>query len=1096
MTQPCGCCATPAAAAATHPGNRPWLSAIDYRLGTFGTFREAILDELAGTPELAGLRSRVSDDYSIAAVEMWAAVADVLSFYTERVANEAFLRTATLRDSVLRLVRVLDYQLAPGAAATTAIAFTLEKGASALIPVGTRIQSVPGEGETPQKYETLESVRAGAHLNSLRLFPAPAVGAPLSGGSTHAIAAPDAPAVAAVAGLAPGQKVIVFAPNAAEILTVEAATAADDGLTVTWRDPIDGAVFAPNAADGNDASTGAFRLGRTFRVYGVDAPARVVVPGRKVAGDPTTTFLAEAATSFAFGTAPVTTLALDARYPGLKTGASLLVVAGSEPPVTGVCAVTSVGEGQAVRTASYVDPITTLPVETTAVTGSVTIVGVTGADFLAGLDVRDVAIHELLGDPLRFWQYEHPDVVATNTAYVSGRRAGWSSIEVGRAIERGRYTSGSVLDTAELPAGRRVIALDARGGTPVPGTVLAATLVGQDVAFTPAASDAATLVTLALDPGHAAAQTVLVSEELSWPRGFQGTALELAVTIGALPTQTITMAPTYPDGTMNWIDDLAASLQDAIRAAVPGAPTFAQAMAWADGGAIVVAAGVPGDPIRFGPSERDAQTVAFLGIDPLRARFFDGVLSGPTAALVGTSVNGWVGVRRGIDPTLEKNLVAGPILDVPALAGAISAAFGVWGQPRPDGRILFIPPIPLREPRSFLRLDLDADVPLALDTATAVLLGNVARASHGETIRNEVMGNGDGSAVFQRFPLRKSPVTYVPASVPGGIASSLQVLVNGALWTEVPTLYGADPTAEVYTTRLADDGVRTLLTGDGVSGARLPSGRGNVVATYRQALGLAGRVRAGTLTTLLDRPTGVKAATNPTAADGGADPESLARARQTAPGTVRTFGRAISLRDFEDTALVAGEVAKVRADWIWTGRRRVIHLTMAGRAGATFSPAGLARLAATLDTERDPNQPLRVGNYGRVAVVVAGTIIVDDRFVAEAVLAATRAALLDALSFDRRAFSEPVDLSDVYAVLQGVPGVVAVDIDRLDLKSTDASFRKAHGVDDTKGQPQARLLMLPAQPGGVPGVILPAEIAWVEVPAFDVVLGSSGGIVQ
>ena len=27
-------------------------------------------------------------------------------------------------------------------------------------------------------------------------------------------------------------------------------------------------------------------------------------------------------------------------------------------------------------------------------------------------------------------------------------------------------------------------------------------------------------------------------------------------------------------------------------------------------------------------------------------------------------------------------------------------------------------------------------------------------------------------------------MTYVPAAVPGGIASSLQLFVNGALWTE------------------------------------------------------------------------------------------------------------------------------------------------------------------------------------------------------------------------------------------------------------------------------------------------------------------------
>ena len=74
------------------------------------------------------------------------------------------------------------------------------------------------------------------------------------------------------------------------------------------------------------------------------------------------------------------------------------------------------------------------------------------------------------------------------------------------------------------------------------------------------------------------------------------------------------------------------------------------------------------------------------------------------------------------------------------------------------------------------------------------------------------------------------------------------LFVNGAHWTEVPTLYGAGPTEEVFTTRLADDGTLTVQLGDGVTGARAPTGRQNIVATYRQGIGLAGRVGAGTLT--------------------------------------------------------------------------------------------------------------------------------------------------------------------------------------------------------------------------------------------------------
>ena len=170
MTDDCGCCTTPSATVVT---NRPGLSAIAYRMGTFATFRKAITDQLSRTMALHGLTARATDDYALTAIELWSAIADVITFYQERVANEAYLRTATVRDSMLRLVRLIDYQLRPGAAATTQLAFTLEPGAVTLIPTGTRVQSIPGAGESAQKFETLAPLQADARLNRLRLFPRP-----------------------------------------------------------------------------------------------------------------------------------------------------------------------------------------------------------------------------------------------------------------------------------------------------------------------------------------------------------------------------------------------------------------------------------------------------------------------------------------------------------------------------------------------------------------------------------------------------------------------------------------------------------------------------------------------------------------------------------------------------------------------------------------------------------------------------------------------------------------------------------------------------------------------------------------------------------
>ena len=129
--------------------------------------------------------------------------------------------------------------------------------------------------------------------------------------------------------------------------------------------------------------------------------------------------------------------------------------------------------------------------------------------------------------------------------------------------------------------------------------------------------------------------------------------------------------------------------------------------------------------------------------------------------------------------------------------------------------------------------------PPALDAASAVLLGNVARASHGETVRAEVLGNGDASRAFQRFALKKRPLTYVPGEAPCRWLEPARP-VDGVRWDEAPALYGERPTDRVLARRTGDDGTAIVQFGDGKTGARVPTGEGNITATYR-----TGRVRRG-----------------------------------------------------------------------------------------------------------------------------------------------------------------------------------------------------------------------------------------------------------
>ena len=106
--------------------------------------------------------------------------------------------------------------------------------------------------------------------------------------------------------------------------------------------------------------------------------------------------------------------------------------------------------------------------------------------------------------------------------------------------------------------------------------------------------------------------------------------------------------------------------------------------------------------------------------------------------------------------------------------------------------------------------------------APVVVHGNVVDATRGERVPFEVLGSGDASLVNQSFTLAKAPLTYLP-SVDGndtGVSSSLEIRVDGLLWTEVPTFFGQPSDAPVFTVRENNAGKAVVAFGDGVNGAR------------------------------------------------------------------------------------------------------------------------------------------------------------------------------------------------------------------------------------------------------------------------------------
>lgn len=369
--------------------------------------------------------------------------------------------------------------------------------------------------------------------------------------------------------------------------------------------------------------------------------------------------------------------------------------------------------------------------------------------------------------------------------------------------------------------------------------------------------------------------------------------------------------------------------------------------------------------------------------------------------------------------------------------------------------------------------------------AAARVLGNVAAASHGETVRDEVLGSGDAASAFQAFVLAKAPLAHVPApgGAPGG-ASTLEVWVDGVRWHEVPDFHGRGGAERVYVTRTGPDGKTEVRFGDGVTGARLPSGRNNVVATYRVGGGVSGRLPAATLRTPLDRPPGLRAVVNPLPAEGGADAESPADVRRNLPKTVRTFGRIVSLRDFEDAALETRLAAKARAAAGWDGESQAVFLTVAGDAGIPLGGEALGNLVADLDARRDPNRRLRVIPHRPLPIRVEATVTPQADRVPEDVAAAAHAALTGLLSFERQEFGAALRLSEVYRALQEAEGVAGAVVTLLAPKR-DADANRTRAFERRR---RARRGIDPSAAGVLPVIPVAAdEIAALEAPGDAVV---------
>ncbi len=423
----------------------------------------------------------------------------------------------------------------------------------------------------------------------------------------------------------------------------------------------------------------------------------------------------------------------------------------------------------------------------------------------------------------------------------------------------------------------------------------------------------------------------------------------------------------------------------------------------------------------------------------------------PRPDLVGASATGEPGRTlqiQPVDPPLPADrlvLVSG-ITD--AGTEAVEASTVTTTRAHPDGTVT---------------LTLEPPLANRYHAGTVRVRANVVLATHGETVQH-VLGSGDGRETYPRFTLRRAPLTHVRSTTaPSGAEAALEIRVEGVAWAATDDLDDATSSDQIYVPRQNEAGETTLTFGDGIHGARLPTGVENVEATYRVGIGADGRADPGQVRLPMRKPRGMAAIHNPLPSRDWAPAEDLDEARLNAPQRIRTLDRAVSVADYADFARGYSGVGRARADLVWNGQLDTVVVSVLDSLGQPASASLLADLRSTVDEHREQRAARRIVPGTVVDVGARLTLTVDPTHEVDVVAASVRSHLLGA--FGALDFAAPLASSAVLVVAAGVPGVRSCTMPVLSAPDLPSSTGDVIVADIARWAAPAD------DPGGPPGLL-------------------------
>ena len=843
------------------------------------------------------LHDRGLEDPTVALLDAWATVGEVIGFYLDRIADEGYAATAQEPGSVLALAATLGQQPQLGVGATVYCAYTLQADAedkAVLLPAGLLTQSVPGPGEQPQTFETATPLLTRPSWNALPVKTTAPQTIPTSGPSALtqlvvsgtsdriatndvillSLASADRPAAVRVAGVSIDQK----QRTTTVALRSTSASPANDAppppqTTVAALDALTPGLSVRPAAP--PPSANALNRGPdTVFADGSDAVPRLVASLRPA--------LAPQLYS-ALGSTPIGTKAI--------SGAGLLRAKatpfGTQAPPRKLFD----DRGQPAGTEELpIEDVHALELEI-SIPNLVTLVDQYGTAAPPRLERFYATLRQIRGDVTGHARDPVVDVRCESPLGNGERTVALAGASPWQADLRALGTVAFDLTENQLR-----VTYTSQDESRLPGLSVTATFNATDESVRVVLPDGE----YTWDPSIRSPIRVSIGDRrlaISWPvtpgaSAPSALSVRIETPLPVADPQRLTLDKVYDGilpGSYVVIDSAAASA---------GEPAYPVVCRVESAGEVSVS--------RYGLTGRVTELkldTPWIGRERLLSAVRSLTVRAQSDALalqpvpVTDEVAGdrieLAGLVAGMDPG-HLVLITGTRSDLPAgttLAdGEVAMVANVTQGASADGE----------EPHT--TLELAAKLAFGYERSSVNLYGNVVAAHHGATL-SEALGSGIPASRRQSFVLSKAPLLADGATG----QSTLTVVVDGVRCDEVQRI-DADTPPLSYVTGLDPRG-HTTVTFAGP----LPAGNGNIAASYRAGDGSLGNLRAGQLTQLLSRPLGVTGVNNPLPGSGGVGADGADEVRDRLTTRLGSLGRIVTVGDYADFARSWPGVAKASA---------------------------------------------------------------------------------------------------------------------------------------------------------------------------------------